>query len=181
MGFEPANGAVARWKIIYGKFLAGRNPGDVITYQEICGELGLDPVSGRHKIRAALERARLEFLEADKHALIAVPGVGYRVAEPARHVELARRHHDRAGRALEVSHSLVANVDLGAMDPETRKATMLTVMALAAQMDFNRRVGLRQDRLEQNLAMVSVRSDRNEDEIREIKERLARVENPAGG
>lgn len=177
MTFAPADGRTARWRIIYDEVLRGLTSGDLVSYTKIADVLGLDPDHDKSKIRPALQRARLEFLEADKRALVSVPGVGYRVAAPGQHLELARRHHDRAGRALETSHSLVANVNLSEIsDPDTRKLTQLTVMAIAAQIDFNRRIGLRHERLEKNLAAVVAQTTHTASDVEEIKARLARLE-----
>lgn len=177
MTFAPADGRGARWRIIYDEVLSGLKAGDLVSYTKVADVLGLDAEHDKSKIRPALQRARLEFLEADKHALVSVPGVGYRVAAAGQHLELARRHHDRAGRALEVSHSLVANVNLSEItDPDVRKLTQLTVMGIAAQMDFNRRLGLRNERLEKNLSTVIAQTAHTASDVEDIKHRLARLE-----
>ncbi|MFL3869241.1 hypothetical protein LT966_21820 [Streptomyces griseobrunneus] len=172
--FEPI-GAEARWRTVY-KLLTRQNVGDTVTYQQLADALDLHPKRDRTTIQAAVRRASQDFEERDKHALTAVANVGYRVVEAHEHLGLARKQQRKAGRALANGHSKVINVDFTGMDPEVRKAFEVTGRAFSLQMDFNRRFDVRQKRLESVVQETSQRTDRNEAEIAELKERLARLE-----
>lgn len=172
--FEPI-GKEARWRTIYG-LLKKRGVGDTVTYETMADALDLDPVRDRNTIQAAVRRAAREYEETDKHALTPVPNVGYRVVAAQEHLTLARKQQRKSARALANGHSKVVNVDFTGMDPQVRKAFEVTGQAFALQMDFNRRFDVRQRRLESVVQETSTRTDRNEAEIAELKERLARLE-----
>lgn len=175
--FHPV-GEVARWRVIYDA-LKPLAVDDVLTYEDASSLLGLDPETDRSTIQAAIRRASRTFEKADKHALVAVPNVGYRVVRADEHVVLARGQQRRASRALERGHSKVVNVDLRGLSPEVRALTEATARAFSMQMDFNRRFDVRQNRLESVISEVSQRTDRSEAEIAELKARLARLESDA--
>ncbi len=175
--FEPV-GEVARWRIIYDA-LKPLAVDDVLTYEDAGQLLGLDPEAERSTIQAAIRQASRTFERDDKHALVAVPNIGYRVVRADEHVVLARGQQRRASRALERGHSKVVNVDLRGLSPEVRALTEATARAFSMQMDFNRRVDVRQNRLESVISEVSQRTDRSEAEIAELKARLARLEGEA--
>lgn len=171
--FQPTGGT-ARWRLLYS-MLAPCAPGDVLTYADMCEELGV-PESSRHIVQSAIRRAAKEFEERDRHALESVPNVGYRVVEAQEHVTLAREQQQRAGRALQRGHSKVTNVDLSGLDTEARRAVLVIAQALSMQIDFNRRLDVRQKDLERQTELITERTDRTEEEITELKERLARLE-----
>lgn len=172
--FEPV-GDLARWRTVYD-MLKPLVVDDVLTYEALAQALGLNADHDRPVMQAAVRRAARTFEQADKHALVAVPNVGYRVVRADEHVVLARGQQRRASRALERGHSKVVNVDLRGLSPEVRALTEATARAFSLQMDFNRRFDVRQQRLEGVVAEVSERTDRSEAEIAELKARLARLE-----
>lgn len=172
--FEPA-GERARWKDVYD-VLKAASIGDVVTYEQLGEALQLDPEADRHKIQMAIRRAAAEHEQQDKRALDAVTNVGYRIVEASEHLELARRHQSKASRALIRGHSKAVNVDLTGMDAQTRTALETVARAFAMQMDFNRRFDVRQKRLEEALNAASVRVDRSEQEIADLRSRLERLE-----
>lgn len=172
--FEPVNGGVPRWRVLYA-MLAPRSVGDILTYEAMCEALEI-PSTSRHIVQSAIRRAAREFEVHDRHALEPVPNVGYRVVKAEEHMVLARQQQKRAGRALSRGHSKVVNVDLSEMDPETRKAFTVVAQAFSAQMDFNRRTDIRQKNLEQIVSKLTPRTERAEQEIQELKKRLARLE-----
>lgn len=174
--FQPA-GPTVRWRILYD-LLKTCPAGDVLTYEHMAEALDLHPNHDRHAIRTALRRAAREYETEDKHALVAVPGTGYRVVHADEHVQLARVQQKRSNRALARGHSKVINVDLNGLTPEIRQLTEATVRAFAMQMDFNRRLDVRQKRLETVVHATAERTNRNEQEIAELKQRLARLEQP---
>lgn len=172
--FQPV-GDKARWRIIYD-LLTSMKPGDVLTYADVGEHLDLHPDDDRHAIQMAVRRAAKEFEENDLHALEAVQNVGYRVVQTAEHMVLAKRQQRRSHRALASGHSKVANVDLSDVDPEVRKAFEVMAQAFAMQMDFNRRMDVRQKRLEDTLEAVVERTDRSDSEVSELRSRLERLE-----
>ncbi len=172
--FEPSADK-ARWRVLY-EHLSRRKPGDLFTYEEMGEALGLDPVADRHTMQLAMRRAAKEFLYVDKHAVDSVTNVGYRVVLPPEHMQLARRQQRRSSKALKLGHSQVTNVDFNQMGPEERKAFELVARAIGMQMDFNRRMDVRQKRMEDAVGAVVARHDRSEEEIAELRARLERLE-----
>lgn len=172
-------GDVARWRIIY-QLLKPMQVDDVLTYERMAEVLGLDPVKDRHVMQMAMRRAAKEFEQVDKHAVDSVKNVGYRVVRVTEHIGLARRQQRKAGRALESGHSKAVNVDFNDIEPETRKALETVARAFALQMDFNRRFDVRQKRLETAIESVASQVEgvatRSQEEIAELKRRLARLE-----
>lgn len=170
-----AIGQEARWRTIYS-LLQALAVGNVLTYEQMAEALNLHPEDDRQTIRAALYRAAREYQQVDKHALEVVPNVGYRVVEAVEHLKLAQRRQRRAGKQLASGREHVVNVDFNGMDPEVRKAFELTAGAISMVIDMNRRFDVRQKRLEKVMADTGQRTERNEAEISELKERLARLE-----
>ncbi|MFH5825010.1 hypothetical protein [Georgenia sp. AZ-5] len=148
----------------------------VISLESDLAALGLDPVRHRHIIQTAIRRAGVECEEADHRAIEAVRNVGYRIVAPQEHGRLAVTHQRKSIRALRAGRSKVENVDLDKLDPEARKAFGIMALAFAAQIDFNRRLDVRQKRLEEAVKHVSVRTERSEEEIATLRERLDRLE-----
>lgn len=172
--FKPA-GDRARWRMVYD-VLRHADIGDVITYEALAEALGLDPGKDRHKVQMAVRRASVDFLDTDKRALDVVIDEGYRVVDASGHLLLARRHQSKASKSLERGHSAATNVDLSGVEPQTRHALEVVAQAFALQMDYNRRLDVRQKRLEDALADVTERSGRTEAEVAELRERLERLE-----
>lgn len=175
--FEP-QGPRAKWRIVYD-LLVEAAVNDVLTYDDMGVALGVDPVTKRHQIQMAMQRAAKEHERVDLRAVAAIPNVGYRVVEPQEHMALARNQQKRSSRALERGHSKVTNVDLNAMDPEVRDAFHVVAQAFSMQMEFNRRMDVRQKRLEDAVNSMSNRTTKSEDEIEQLKKRLARLEGQA--
>lgn len=173
--FEP-HGDRARWRIVYEDLLVNHDENDLVTYEQLGEALDLDPETDRHMIQMAVRRAAKELEEADKQALDAVPNVGYRIVYAVEHMGLARRQQRRSHRALASGKSKVVNVDLTGLEPEARKAFEVMAQAFALQMDFNRRIDVRQKNLEQATRAVTERQARTEAELAELRERLARLE-----
>ncbi len=173
--FRP-KGDRARWRVIYD-VLSGASVGDLITYEELAEALALDPVRDRHKVQMSVRRAAKEYLDNDKRALDVVVDEGYRVADASGHLTLARRHQSKASKELQRGHAKATNVDLSGVEPQTRHALEVVAQAFALQMDYNRRLDVRQTRLEEALTDVTERSERTEAEVAELRSRLERLEN----
>lgn len=172
--FEPA-GEKARWRMIYD-ILVKRNIGDTVTYEEMAEVLALDAEADRHAIQMAVRRAAKQYESDDLRALDSVPNEGYRIVEPTEHMRLAQKQQKKSHKALQRGHSKVVHVDLSGLDPATRKTFEVVAQAFAMQMDLNRRVDIRQKRLEEAVASVNEKHDRSAEEIEELKARLARLE-----
>lgn len=165
----------ARWRTVY-EMLCKTATDSVLTYEAMGDALGLDPEVDRHQIQMAMRRAAQEHEENDKRAVDAEPNQGYRVVRAPEHMQLARRQQRRSARALRSGHSKVVNVDLAGMDTDTRQAFEVVARAFAAQMDFNRRIDVRQRRLEDALSSMDQRHERSEEEIAELRRRLEALE-----
>jgi hypothetical protein len=180
--FQPA-GERARWRVIYD-LLRDAETGSVITYEDIGEALGLEPDKDRHAIQMAMRRAAAEHEREDKRAVDPVPNEGYRIVEAPEHLTLARKHQRRAGRSIARGHSKVVNVDLTGVEPEVRHALEITAQAFALQMDFNRRFAVRQSRLEQAVQEITGTQaedrKRTDEEVAELRERIARLEQERG-
>jgi len=175
MPFTPIAGK-ARWKIVYD-MVKGLDIGDQISYRQLGRAMNLTREEDRVTVQGAVRQA-LPHLEVDeKKTLVNVPNVGYRVAEPAEHVVLARKHQGRALRQLTRGHSRAVNVDLSEVDSNTRRALEMIAQGFALQMDFNRRFDVRQRNMERALSTVAKNQDRTAEEIEALKERLHRLEN----
>lgn len=176
--FKPT-GDRARWRVVYD-LLCRAAIGDVVTYQQLADALALDPGTDRAKVQMAVRRAAKEYLDQDKRALDVIPDEGYQVVDAAGHLTIARRHQSKASKALVRGHATAANVDLSGVEPATRHALEVVAQAFALQMDFNRRLDVRQQRLEEALTQVNERTNRSEGELAELRARLERLESAEG-
>ena len=172
--FKP-KGERARWKELY-ELLKAAGVGGTVTFAAMGEVLGLDPDSERVKIVGAFQRAAKELETVDKHAVVAVPNVGYQVAQPQQHLVLARKHQRRSARSLDRGLSKAVNVDLSKMDSNTRNAFDAVARVIGAQMDFNRRAEQRIDEHDKLLATLSERGERTESETEQVRRRLEELE-----
>jgi chaperonin cofactor prefoldin len=175
--FAPV-GEKARWRTVYDLLRKG-TVGDVITYAEMAEALEVHPERDRNILRSAVPRAAREFEEVDNHAITPVRNVGYRVVEASEHMGLAKVHQRKSSRQLRRSRSKVVHVDMNALSPELQRLFGAAGQLLALQMDFNRRMDIRQKRIEEAVSTITVRTDRSEEEVAELRRRLERLE--AGG
>lgn len=174
MPFEPA-GETARWRIIYDLLLKA-SVDQVITYEEMGHALNLDPEADRHAIQMAVRRAAREHEVNEGRALDVVANQGYRIVTVPEHLTLAKRHQRKAGRSLARGQSKVEHVDLTGVDPETRRAFEVVAIAFQQQQDFIRRIDANQKKLARQVTAAASAQERTEDEIAELKARLARLE-----
>lgn len=181
--FRPV-GDRARWRILH-ELLRGARVGEVVTYEEMAEALELSPDDERSKVQLAVRRAVKELEVEDLRTVEVVPNKGYRIVEPERHLDLARKHQRKASRALVRGQSKVVHVDYNGMAPEVRRACEGLAAVFAAQLDFNRRIMDRQDDLEQAVRAATERVDeehhRTEEELAVLRERLARLEGKTSG
>ena len=177
--FQPA-GDKPRWRVVY-ELLVKVETGGTLSYQEMGSALGLDPDTDRHAIQMAVRRAAREHEVTDNRALDAVPNVGYRIVSAPEHIDLASRHQRKAGRSIARGRSKVEHVDLSGVDPQTRKAFEVMAVAFRMQADFNRRLDVRQKRLEQQVAAATSAQSHTSEELADLRERLERLEAERGG
>lgn len=181
--FQPV-GQRARWRVLYD-LLRIRKVGDVLTYEDMATALDLDSTADRTKLQLAMRRAARELEVENKHAVDVVTNRGYRIIEPEQHLGLARRHQKKANRSLARGQSKVIHVDFNLMDDETRRAFEVVAGAFAAQIDFNRRMDVRQANLERAVKAVTRQTaehaERTEEEIAQLRARLRRLEERTSG
>ncbi len=177
--FQPT-GDRARWRVLYDLLLT-LEPGELCTYEDMAGALGLDYEADRTKLIPPFQRAAKELEANQKRAVRLVRGIGYRVAKPEEHLVLAQAHQKRARIEVERAHSKVTNVDLSQMDPETRKGFELVRLALSMQGEFMRRMDVRQEQLAQAVEAVATDQRITRDEVAELRERMRQLEARTSG
>lgn len=151
-------------------------PGDILTY----GQLGvLFDLDDRRDIQVAVNAAKRSVERNTKKALEAVRNEGYRVAHPHEHHRLAVVHQRKGRGQLKRAMSKVDHVDMSKLTPDQRTVIISSRVVLAAQADFERRADLKyakREELEEYTRQVNQRSERSENEIQKMKERLSRLE-----
>lgn len=181
--FQPS-GPRARWRSLYDLLRTAR-VNEVVTYKEMAEALDLDPKQGRATIQLAMRRAAKELEIEDKHAVQVIVNQGYRIVEPEGHLDLAQKHQRKAGKSLVRGQSKVVNVDFNGMEPEMRKAFEVVAGAFAAQIDFNRRLTVRQANLERAVQAVTAQSEeqqqRTAEELAALRDRLRLLEEKTSG
>jgi hypothetical protein len=110
--FAP-KGEKAEWLLVYDKLLADADFGTVITYAQVDEVLGRDSRSNR----APIYRARDHLADTRKRWLESVPGVGYRVTEPADHVRVSVHHRRKSKRQLGIAVKVLESTDITRLDP----------------------------------------------------------------
>jgi hypothetical protein len=156
--FEPI-GELARWRVLVDEF---RNVarGTTLTYDELGESLDLDPVKDRRAIQAAVGQASKALSRDHERSLVAVRGVGYRVALPDEHIDLAGRQQRKSRNAIVRARRHVDHVDLSGMDEITRSAFHAAARVLAYQEGQIRRLDLRQKDLESAVESVTTKVER---------------------
>jgi len=160
--FEPI-GERARWRALVDEF-ARVDRGETITYERLGELLGLHPDGERHAISAAVRKASKALSREHDRSLVNVRNVGYRVALPDEHVDLAGDQQRRSGRALVRARAHVEHVDLSALTEEGRRITLAAASAIAWQQQQIRRLDLRQRDLERAVESVTTRQDRSDEQ-----------------
>jgi hypothetical protein len=177
--FEPV-GDQARWRTVY-ELLCGLDVNDVITHEQIASALGLTLPGDYPKIPQAIRRAAREYEVTNNRVLESVRGTGYRVVAPEEHLTLARYDQQKAVRALARGHSKVVHVDFENMDPATRDAFQVVASGFARQLDINNRSARRQRQMEDSIKAIVADRHRTDEEMAEMRLRLARVERLLAG
>lgn len=193
---EPRrSGELPRWRILYDVMIKLK-PGDLITYVEMAGLLGLDiDVAGnKSMLHAALRKAVDELLERHRTVFHLVRGRGYQVARPGQVIEVARQHQARAVAEIESGHTKIEAVDRSQVDSTTARLIEATAMGFARQAAMMRQLDVRQKRVETAMAALAetaytavnradetaTRVDATEAEIGELRQRIAELEAQRG-
>ncbi len=179
MAFQP-KGDRARWRVLYDLLLE-HDVGHTVSYETLATALDLDPDDDRTTIQLAMRRAAKEYLEVDKRSVKAVPGVGYEITSDEGKMGLARLHQKKAGRSLQRGQSQVVNVNFNGMDPEVRRGFEVMAGAFAAQLDYTRRLDVRQKNLERAVDAVIERSHQTDSAVEELQRRLDELERKTSG
>lgn len=132
--------------VIVCRLVSSRQPGDVITHDELRNALAEDyggDVSDS-KVRSACRRGGLRLLREQARALHAVPGVGYRIAPAADHRVLSRGRQRRADAQLKRGLALLKHVRWDEMSDNDRKAHEAQLVIMSGlyenQQAFERRL-----------------------------------------
>lgn len=170
------------WRVIYD-LLRAAEPGRIIHW-EILGEaLGKDAtdLSQRSTVNQAVRRAVKELEEVDQRTARNVRGYGYKVISNGERLELAQKHQKRAVREVGLARRQVTNVDLAAMDPNTRKAFEMTALALGHQAQVMERLSIDQKNLETVMENVRAEQRQHAEDMGNLHNRLAALEARVAG
>ena len=174
--FEPI-GELARWRMLVPLFLAVER-GETVPYEDLAKELDLDPAD-RKPIRAAVRQAGMKLLREHDRSLVAVRGVGYRVARADEHVDLAGRHQRKSRRSLVRARDQVEHVDLSELSEEGRRLAHAVARALTWQQQQIRKLDIRQKNLEDVVESITTRQERTEAEtakrLADLEQQIARM------
>lgn len=185
------SGETARWRVLYDAMFK-LSPGDLITYAEMGGMLGLDIDVVVHKamLHGAIRKAVDELLERHRMVFHLVRGQGYQVARPGQVIEVARQHQARAVAEIESGHTKIEAIDQTQVDVTTARLIEATAMGFARQAVMMRQFDVRQNRLETAMAALAVtantavsradetatRVDATEAELAKLRNRIAELE-----
>ncbi|MBX5463830.1 MAG: hypothetical protein IRZ28_22420 [Steroidobacteraceae bacterium] len=140
-------------------------PGDLLTYEDLCEALNRGPEE-RHAVSQAARDASDRLLVEDGRVLVAEARRGYRMAKASEHLQIADSRRRRAGRQLKRGGDVVEHVRLDELTEQERVTTTKMVVALrqmAAVVDHVRR-----------------RQEAQDAAIEEVRRRLRVVERRTG-
>lgn len=156
--------------------LKERTAGELVPYSELMELIQVDTVQ---RVQTAVNAARYRLALDYLIAVESVPRVGYRVVPPRERVRLARTDQGRAQSALKRGRRTAIYVDVRGLEPSDRDLLEKTAQSLALQLDFARRMDVRQESIAKALRTVSgpsrSKGERTRDEIRRLEERLAQL------
>lgn len=113
--FQP-KGDRPEWQIVYDH-LRTLNIGDTITYATLDRLLDRDFTPDRSPIY----RARYQLEANDRRTLANVVGVGYRIAHPSDHLDLAQMHHRKMRRQLKFRRGRLSSTQREALTNDERR------------------------------------------------------------
>lgn len=172
MSFETKNeDGVPLWQVLY-ELLIPAEVDTIVTYEALGEAIGGD----RASVQSSIRRAARELLVNHKRAIKAVPNVGYRIVRPEEHLVLARAHQTKSTRALKRGYSDTIHVDMNNMSQDVRTAFEVVAQAFSMQMEFNRRLDVRQVHLQKQIDEIHPTVERNQEELAELRARLSALE-----
>lgn len=115
MSTAPANENFAWWPLYLA--LKGHVPGDEITYADIEAEYGLD----RERVHRHIRRATRHLEVTEQRTVENVIGTGYRIAQAADHVTLAKRQNRLGRKRIQRGIEIVASTNLEDLDAADRR------------------------------------------------------------
>jgi hypothetical protein len=95
--FEPADGQLARWRRVDEYVDKKKDPGDLVTFQEIQHLLDVDKQTAVGVIQQVREKRE----KAGKPTLVTMRGMGWMLARPEDELEEDKRRHEHAISAVE--------------------------------------------------------------------------------
>ncbi|MGO1736877.1 MAG: hypothetical protein ACTHZ9_11230 [Leucobacter sp.] len=153
--------------------LREHSTGDVIEYETFSDRVGSDD---RRIVQAAVRDAAKDFLQLNQHAVEAVPNLGYRIVEPGDHLRLAEKRRKSSLVNLRKGEELVSSVDYNELSDEGRRLAEGMAMGFSRLIEANRRMDARLAVVERAQDAVVIHQERTDEEVTELKERLARLE-----
>lgn len=106
MPFEPSDGESARWKRVDDYIDKKKDPGDLITFQELQHFLNVD----KPTVAGVIHQLREKREKAGKPTLITMRGMGWTVARPEDELQEDSRRHERAVSTVESRVRLLSSV-----------------------------------------------------------------------
>ena len=116
--FQPKGSRALRAIVI--ELAAGKNRGDLMTYQEIADAIGVS-AENRAQVRQAVSAARSLLLRHHRIALVAERNRGYRVARPGEFAGIAQDHRLKADNQLSKALANINHAPVDDMTPAERK------------------------------------------------------------
>lgn len=173
------------WRVIYDEIRSRLHGGslnldDIITDDELLPLIGSDDLP--HYYAAAI-RASKEMEQTDHRTLIRERGVGYRLAGGMGQAEKSDNYKRRSQRAMKRSLDLVTTVDHGLLSADERTTVDKQTRAIGFLVSIARmhheklaEQELQMKELKQQQHKSTSRQTATEEEVAEIKRRLAGVE-----
>jgi len=118
--FSPKGSRALR--VIVTEMAAAADYGDILTFPDLAEALNLaDDEAGRAQVRQTVSAARPLLLQDHGRALVAVRGIGYRVALPGELAGIAQDHRRKADRQISKALAVVDHADMTAATDEERR------------------------------------------------------------
>lgn len=157
--------------------LSSANYNDLVPYKLLEELLEVD----RNVVQSVVNQAKLALEQDHLKSVVAERGMGYRVVHPGEQRGLAVAHQQKARRSLRRSLSKVTNVDVAQLSDGEKTAVTLAATAIGLQLDYARRNDIRAKRHEQMIEATQQQSARTGQEVSDLKDRLARLEESMKG
>jgi hypothetical protein len=128
-----------------------------VTYEQLDKVLGRDSRIDRGPIKAAMRKLE----KNDKRTLINVRGVGYRIAQPAEHADVAMRRVEKSRRVMRSAASCAKAADRSQLTPEESAKLDTVAIQVGGLVDAMDEVRRKQKKFQDDL--VSLREENKQD------------------